>query len=178
MMISCGRPRRLDCEHGQASARPRGAPAWYQVINDQWPGRATPLLPSAPRPAKAGNPPFAPTRASQKTTLFTPAHHGQGKISARFGCGWNRGTGLEPMRDSRKPLIELIKFATGTVEPWNRIFPIHIHAHARAEYHTFHGSTVPERYIDRCFQWVEACRTTVPARFHGSRINNRGDNGR
>lgn len=153
-VIPCDRQRRKHGERAGAAARlvtsppARVAAAACRVTNNlaARQGRAA-LYRNALRGGGACAP--TPTPAAQKVTAPTPTHNYQGTKPRDLGRGGTGGTGLEPRRKSVKCMILQRNSTSGTVEPWNRVFP---YARALARVIWFHGSTVPEGYIDRVFQ--------------------------
>lgn len=177
MMLSCNRPRPGRDEHSQAPARLRGVDDGCQARKRPVARQGHTDFALTHTPAMDACGPSNPIAAEKNATSIPPAHHHQGKDFRALGFGWNRGTGLEPRRYRRNTLKPLRELETGTMEPWNRQRPIHIRSRAHTRICTFHGSTVPERYIDRENQSLSLAAQAVPARFHGSRINNGGNNG-
>lgn len=169
-------------QHGQASARPRGADDRRRLCKRLAARQGCPASALCPAPRLAAPRPCDPIAIMKNATRPTPAHSGQRRnhaaILGRFGRGWNTGTGLEQERRPDKHLILLTKSRAGTVEHWNSHIPLCVHARARARFCMFQCSSVPESNIYKCFQPFGEESQGVPPLFQCSTINNGGYNGR
>lgn len=162
MTIPCDRHRPGPMQHGQASARPRGGLAWRRIRNNlaARQGRAASTL----CPAWVCGP-SNPVGGAKTVTRPPRPHSLQRNLHALPYMYWNRGTGTGTgcnMVQVTDIANEIAKWNCGTVER------IVLYARAGARIGWFHGSTVPEGYIDRGFQSLRPCGQAVPARFHGS----------
>jgi hypothetical protein len=122
----------------------------------------------------AGACPSNPFAGSKNATSFTPAHDPQGKEHGLPYMYWNRGTGVEPEANQRKPLILLCKSQSGTLEPWNHM------SHTRARVRTWFGSMVPSFQRDRLigfFNGLAVIGKAFQPGSSGSRIKNGVFNG-
>lgn len=165
MSIPCDRRRLGPMEHGQASARPCGGAAGCRGQQQLAGRQARAALVRGPTPRMAALSPSNPATGSKTVTRSPRPHSLQGNLhalSVHVLEPWNRtGTGRN-MAQVADIANELAKWNRGTVER------ISLYARAGARIVAFHGSTVPEGYIQRGFQSLSRSRQAVPARFHGS----------
>lgn len=175
MIIPRDRRRPGPMQHGQASARPRGGATGRRITNNVAARQGRAASTSCPEPRIAWDCPSNPVAGSKNATRLPRPHLLQRNLHGSPYAYWNRGTGSGTGRNMVQGTDiadELAKWNAGTVER------MVLYARAGAHVVPFHGSIVPEGYIDRGFQSLSQSGQAVPPRFHGS-INIRGGkNGR